>query len=65
MAHYERFCCFALETRSTCWGYARSAIYADKPTATDRLESNIRKVICEIKSTLLKKVVQNWTEGPS
>ncbi|GFX54870.1 putative LOC100569746 [Trichonephila clavipes] len=43
------------------WGYVRSLVYADKPQTLDHLEDNIRRVIADIRSQLLEKVIENWT----
>ncbi|GFY36485.1 transposable element Tc3 transposase [Trichonephila clavipes] len=43
------------------WGYVKSLVYADKPQALDHLEDNIRRVIADIRSQMLEKVIENWT----
>ncbi|GFV00764.1 uncharacterized protein TNCV_1385832 [Trichonephila clavipes] len=43
------------------WGYAKSLVYADKPQTLDHLEDNIRRVIADIRSQMLEKVIENWT----
>ncbi|GFY25970.1 hypothetical protein TNCV_1917201 [Trichonephila clavipes] len=43
------------------WGYVKSLIYADKPQTLDYLEDNIRRVIADIRSQMLEKVIENWT----
>ncbi|GFT26776.1 DUF4817 domain-containing protein [Trichonephila clavipes] len=43
------------------WGYVKSLVYADKPQTLDHLEDNIRRVIADIRSQLLVKVIENWT----
>ncbi|GFY23749.1 uncharacterized protein TNCV_1630311 [Trichonephila clavipes] len=43
------------------WGYVKSLVYADKPQTLDHLEDNIRRVIADILSQMLEKVIQNWT----
>ncbi|GFX10614.1 protein Wnt-5a [Trichonephila clavipes] len=43
------------------WGYIKSLVYADKPQTLDHLEDNIRRVIADIRSQMLEKVIENWT----
>ncbi|GFS86078.1 uncharacterized protein TNCV_1583271 [Trichonephila clavipes] len=43
------------------WGYVKSLVYADKPQTLDHLEDNSRRVIADIRSQMLEKVVENWT----
>ncbi|GFS85625.1 DUF4817 domain-containing protein [Trichonephila clavipes] len=43
------------------WGYVKSLVYADKPQTLDHLEDNIRRVIADIRSQMLEKVMENWT----
>ncbi|GFU53665.1 uncharacterized protein TNCV_1470691 [Trichonephila clavipes] len=43
------------------WGYVKSLVYADKPQTLDHLEDNIRRVIADIRSKMLEKVIENWT----
>ncbi|GFV38948.1 DUF4817 domain-containing protein [Trichonephila clavipes] len=43
------------------WGYVNSLVYADKPQTLDHLEDNIRRVIADIRSQMLEKVIENWT----
>ncbi|GFX34461.1 putative transposable element [Trichonephila clavipes] len=43
------------------WGYVKSLVYADKPQTLDHLEDNIRRVIADIRSQMLEKVIENWT----
>ncbi|GFU48634.1 putative DD41D transposase [Trichonephila clavipes] len=43
------------------WGYVKSLVYADKPQTLDQLEDNIRRVIANIRSQMLEKVIENWT----
>ncbi|GFX35104.1 putative LOC100569746 [Trichonephila clavipes] len=43
------------------WGYVKSLVYADKPQTLDYLEDNIRRVIADIRSQMLEKVIENWT----
>ncbi|GFW65388.1 uncharacterized protein TNCV_396541 [Trichonephila clavipes] len=43
------------------WGYVKSLAYADKPQMLDHLEDNIRRVIADIRSQMLEKVIENWT----
>ncbi|GFV12335.1 putative LOC100569746 [Trichonephila clavipes] len=43
------------------WGYVKSLVYADKPQTLDHLEDNIRRVIADIWSQMLEKVIENWT----
>ncbi|GFV29937.1 uncharacterized protein TNCV_657671 [Trichonephila clavipes] len=45
------------------WGYVKSLVYADKPQTLDHLEDNICRVIADIQSQMLKKVIENWTSG--
>ncbi|GFY01195.1 hypothetical protein TNCV_5076621 [Trichonephila clavipes] len=42
-------------------GYVKSLVYADKPQTLDHLEDNIRRVIADIRSQMLEKVIENWT----
>ncbi|GFU92316.1 hypothetical protein TNCV_1338971 [Trichonephila clavipes] len=39
----------------------QSLVYADKPEPLDHLEDNIRRVIADIRSQMLGKVIENWT----
>ncbi|GFX18545.1 uncharacterized protein TNCV_3371181 [Trichonephila clavipes] len=41
------------------WGYVKSLVYADKPQTLDHLENNIRRVIADILSQMLEKVIEN------
>ncbi|GFX73397.1 uncharacterized protein TNCV_3402081 [Trichonephila clavipes] len=43
------------------WGYVKSLVYADTPQKLDHLEDNIRRVIADIRSQMLEKVIENWT----
>ncbi|GFT86530.1 hypothetical protein TNCV_1053851 [Trichonephila clavipes] len=43
------------------WGYVKSLVYADTPQTLDHLEDNIRRVIADIRSQMLEKVIENWT----
>lgn len=43
------------------WGYVKSLAYANKPQTLDDLETNIRRIIADIRLQLLEKVVENWT----
>ncbi|GFV03346.1 uncharacterized protein TNCV_4019431 [Trichonephila clavipes] len=43
------------------WGYVKSLVYADKRQTLDHLEYNIRRVIADIRSQMLEKVIENWT----
>ncbi|GFV91646.1 uncharacterized protein TNCV_4762111 [Trichonephila clavipes] len=43
------------------WGYVKSLVYADKPRTLDHLEDNIRRVIADIRTQMLEKVIENWT----
>ncbi|GFT75823.1 uncharacterized protein TNCV_851291 [Trichonephila clavipes] len=43
------------------WGYVKSLVYVDKPQTLDHLEDNIRRVIADIRSEMLEKVIENWT----
>ncbi|GFS72322.1 uncharacterized protein TNCV_1827291 [Trichonephila clavipes] len=43
------------------WGYVKSLVYADKLQTLDHLEDNIRRVIADIRSQMLEKVIENWT----
>ncbi|GFU65516.1 putative LOC100569746 [Trichonephila clavipes] len=43
------------------WGYVKSLVYADKPQTLDHLEDNICRVIADIRSQMLEKVIENWT----
>ncbi|GFU27646.1 putative DD41D transposase [Trichonephila clavipes] len=43
------------------WGYVKSLVYADKPQTLDHLEDNIRRVIADIRTQMLEKVIENWT----
>ncbi|GFX54965.1 DUF4817 domain-containing protein [Trichonephila clavipes] len=43
------------------WGYVKSLVYADKPQTPDHLEDHIRRVIDDIRSQMLEKVIENWT----
>ncbi|GFW19218.1 DUF4817 domain-containing protein [Trichonephila clavipes] len=45
------------------WGYVNSLVYADKPQTLDYLEDNIRRVIADIRSQMLEKVIENWTSS--
>ncbi|GFV54607.1 hypothetical protein TNCV_3578611 [Trichonephila clavipes] len=38
-----------------------SLVYADKPQTLDHLEDNIRRVIADIRSQMLEKIIENWT----
>ncbi|GFT94949.1 putative transposable element [Trichonephila clavipes] len=40
------------------WGYVKSLVYADKPQTLDHLE-DIRRVIADIRSQMLEKVIEN------
>jgi len=42
------------------WGNVKSLVYADTPETIDAIEENIRRVIADIRSQLLQKVVENW-----
>ncbi|GFV74516.1 uncharacterized protein TNCV_5129581 [Trichonephila clavipes] len=42
-------------------GYVKSLVYAGKPQTLDHLEDNIRRVISDIRSQMLEKVIENWT----
>ncbi|GFS74790.1 hypothetical protein TNCV_1690861 [Trichonephila clavipes] len=39
----------------------KSLVYADKPQTLDHLEDNICRVIADIRSQMLEKVIENWT----
>ncbi|GFW75032.1 DUF4817 domain-containing protein [Trichonephila clavipes] len=41
--------------------YVKSMVYADKPQTLDHLKDNIRRVIADIRSQMLEKVIENWT----
>ncbi|GFT86344.1 gag_pre-integrs domain-containing protein [Trichonephila clavipes] len=41
------------------WGYVKSLVYADKPQTLDHLEDNIRRVIADIQTQMLEKVIEN------
>ncbi|GFW44699.1 hypothetical protein TNCV_4482441 [Trichonephila clavipes] len=43
------------------WGYVKSLVYADKPQPLDPLEDNIRRVIADIRTQMLEKVIENRT----
>ncbi|GFU56085.1 putative transposable element [Trichonephila clavipes] len=43
------------------WAYLKSLVYADKPQTLDHLEDNIRRVITDIRSQMLEKVIENRT----
>ncbi|GFX42942.1 DUF4817 domain-containing protein [Trichonephila clavipes] len=43
------------------WSYVKSLVYADKPQMLDHLEDNICRVIADIRSQMLEKVIENWT----
>ncbi|GFW70764.1 uncharacterized protein TNCV_2923191 [Trichonephila clavipes] len=43
------------------WGYVKSLVYADKPQTLDHLEDNIHRVITDIRSQMLEKVIEDWT----
>ncbi|GFX76475.1 putative transposase [Trichonephila clavipes] len=43
------------------WRYAKSLFYADMPQTFDHLEDNIRRVITNIWTQMLEKVIENWT----
>ncbi|GFT28794.1 putative DD41D transposase [Trichonephila clavipes] len=43
------------------WGYVKSLVYEDEPQTLDHLEDNIRRVIADIRSQMLEKVIENWT----
>ncbi|GFV67872.1 putative transposable element [Trichonephila clavipes] len=43
------------------WVYVISLVYADKPQTFDHLEGNIRRVIADIRSQIMEKVIENWT----
>ncbi|GFT74690.1 heat shock 70kDa protein 8 [Trichonephila clavipes] len=43
------------------WGYVKSLVYADKPQTLDHLEDNIHRVIADIRTQMLEKVIENWT----
>ncbi|GFY04016.1 DUF4817 domain-containing protein [Trichonephila clavipes] len=43
------------------WGYVKSLVYADKPQTLDHLKDNIRRVIADIRTQMLEKVIENWT----
>ncbi|GFV54414.1 hypothetical protein TNCV_57651 [Trichonephila clavipes] len=43
------------------WDYVKSLVYADKPQTLDHLEDNIRRVIADIRTHMLGKVIENWT----
>lgn len=43
------------------WGYVKSLVYVDKPQSIDALETNIQRVIADIRPQMLEKVVENWT----
>ncbi|GFU21311.1 DUF4817 domain-containing protein [Trichonephila clavipes] len=43
------------------WGHVKSLVYADKPQTRDHLEDNIRRVIADIRSQMLEKIIENWT----
>ncbi|GFX37747.1 uncharacterized protein TNCV_3115981 [Trichonephila clavipes] len=42
-------------------GYVKSLVCADKPQTLDHLEDNIGRVIADIWSQMLEKVIENWT----
>ncbi|GFY12542.1 hypothetical protein TNCV_2447331 [Trichonephila clavipes] len=51
---------------STCvrplgFPWLSSFVYADKPQTLDHLEDNIRRVIADIRSQMLEKVIESWT----
>ncbi|GFY03050.1 uncharacterized protein TNCV_980551 [Trichonephila clavipes] len=41
------------------WGYVKSLVYANKPQTLDHLKDNIRRVIADIRSQTLEKVIEN------
>ncbi|GFV61790.1 DUF4817 domain-containing protein [Trichonephila clavipes] len=41
--------------------YVKSLVYADKPQTLDHLDDKIRRVIAELRSQMLEKVIKNWT----
>ncbi|GFW24994.1 putative LOC100569746 [Trichonephila clavipes] len=41
------------------WRYVKSLVYADKPQTLDHLEDNIRRVIADIRTQMLEKVIDN------
>ncbi|GFT65594.1 uncharacterized protein TNCV_869011 [Trichonephila clavipes] len=43
------------------WGYVKSLVYTDKAQTLDHLEDNIRRVIADIRSQMLEKVIETWT----
>ncbi|GFW71097.1 RNA-directed DNA polymerase from mobile element jockey [Trichonephila clavipes] len=43
------------------WDYVKSLVYANKLRTLDHLEDNIRRVIADIRSQMLEKVIENWT----
>ena len=43
------------------WGHLQSLVYVDKPATIDALETNIQRVIAEIRPQMLEKMVENWT----
>lgn len=44
------------------WGYVKSLVYATKPATIDALETEIERVIAEIRPQMLEKVIENWTD---
>ncbi|GFU55079.1 uncharacterized protein TNCV_425861 [Trichonephila clavipes] len=53
--------CDLTPLHSFLWGYVKSLVYADKPQTLDHLEDNIRRLIADIRSQMLEKVIENWT----
>ncbi|GFT70997.1 transposable element Tc3 transposase [Trichonephila clavipes] len=43
------------------WGYVKSLVYVDKRQTLDHLEDNIPRLIADIRSQMLEKVIENWT----
>ncbi|GFW37825.1 hypothetical protein TNCV_4630301 [Trichonephila clavipes] len=50
-------------SQTICKSYtgSKSLVYADTPQTLDHLEDNIRRVIADIRSQMLGKVIENWT----
>ncbi|GFU25302.1 uncharacterized protein TNCV_1739461 [Trichonephila clavipes] len=55
-----RFCDLTL-LNYFLWVYVKSLVYADKPQTLDHLEDNICRVIADIRSQMLEKVIENLT----
>ncbi|GFW38127.1 DUF4817 domain-containing protein [Trichonephila clavipes] len=53
--------CDLIPLDSFLWGYVKSLVYADKSQRLDHLEDSIRRVIADIRTQMLEKVIENWT----